>query len=233
VGDLDRVRYSFSYAFPLFLIAGYVIQNLRRPWGAGLLVFFTVFSFIALHQWFELPAHKFWRSDLAWVAEEARQFPVRENERVLIEIEHFPLTPPFVYYFMGPQYFHDISFPEYAGTRTLHAFNQRVRGKYIFCQNNAFVFSRHELASVPLLATAEWLFLVYTPWLEGVWSMFEGKGFRDLYQDKLERYALDGALTLVEKKVFPEAVLEIYRVAPAVNTAHATESEGVTGAGLR
>ena len=218
VGDLDRVRYSFAFAFPIFLITGCVIRNLRRPWGAGLLILFTAFSLIALHQWFGLPAHEFWRSDLAWVAQEARQFPVRENERVVIEIEHFPLTPAFVYYFMGPQYFHGISYPEYAGAQTLHAFNQRLRGKYVFCQNNVFVFSRHELASIPLLAKADWLFLVYTPWLEGPWKLFAGKGFRELYQDKLERYALDGALTLVEKKVFPQAVLEIYRVAPAART---------------
>ncbi len=82
-----RVRYLFSFAFPVFILAGFFISKLPRYIGRLVFFIFLFCSIYAVSVYFRLPAQRFWPAQLASLVSEAKDFRVRNTDKVIIEIE--------------------------------------------------------------------------------------------------------------------------------------------------
>lgn len=204
--DGSRARYSFPYIFPVFILTGVFIKQKRRY--AGILIFSALltYSAVAINGYFRSPVQQFWPAQLAPLVVEAREFPVKNSEKVTIEIETGFFVPVFVYYFYGPAYFRDSSFP--FGGANLTELSAAVKTNYQVYSNIASDKRFQFLLSIPNLERSDWLFLIYSNWLATSW----GKPFRRAYEEKLTKYGLQDSLSLVKKKSIGAFTLEIYKV---------------------
>jgi len=206
IKDYSRARYSFPYIFPIFILAGFFIKKIYKY--AGILVFSSLFIYSAfiVGRYLKSPAQQFWPAQLAPLAVEARRFPVQNTDKVTIEIETGFFIPVFVYYFYGPEYFRDSSFP--FGGANLRKLDGIFKPDYRVYSNIAPLKRFHLLSSIPSFIDSDWLFLIYSNWLSLSW----GKEFREVYEDKLKEYRLQDMLSLVKKKSVGAFTLEVYRV---------------------
>jgi len=206
IKDDSRARYSFPYIFPVFILTGFFLKKIHKY--AGMLIFsaLLIYSAFVAVGYFKSPAQQFWPAQLAPLAVEARKFPVQDTDRVTIEIETGFFVPVFVYYFYGPEYFRDSSFP--FGGANLRKLDGVFKPDYRAYSNIAPLKRFHLLSSIPSFIDSDWLFLIYSNWLYFFW----GKEFREVYEDKLKEYRLQDTLSLAKKNSIGAFTLEIYRV---------------------
>jgi len=206
IKDDFRARYSFPYIFPIFILTGFFIKKMHRY--AGVLIFsaLLIYSVFVIRVYFRLPMQQFWPAQLAPLVVEAKEFPVQNTDKVTVEIETGFFVPVFVYYFYGPGYFRDQCFP--FGGANLRKLDGILKPDYRVYSNIAPLKHSHFLYSIPNFIDSDWLFLIYSEWQPYYW----GKEFREVYEDKLREYHLQGALSLIRKNKIGGFTLEIYKV---------------------
>lgn len=206
INDDSRARYSFPYIFPVFILAGFFLRKMHRAAMTLTACALLVYSAFVAYGYFRLPAQRFWPAQLAPLVMEAKEFPIPDADKVTIEIESGFFVPVFVYYFYGPAYFREVTFP-FAGDN-LRQLNLKAKTNYRAYSNIVAFKHSQFLHSIPAFINSDWLFLIYSNWLSHSW----GKEFREAYEDKLRGYRLCDAITLIEKKAVGAFTLEIYKV---------------------
>ncbi len=86
--------------------------------------------------------------------------------------------------------------------------NASLKTNYKVYSNIALDSRLQFLLSIPYFRRSDWLFLIYSNWLDHAW----GKPFRQAYEEKLIKYRLQDALVLMRKKNLGAFTLEIYKV---------------------
>ena len=204
--DPGRARYLFSFIFPVFILAGFFISKLPRY--IGRLAFLTLLSLslYTISVYFRLPAKQFWPAQLAPLVNEAKAFSVPYKDKVIVEIEDSFFVPVFVYYFYGPRYFRDASVP-YGGANQKQL-NAALKTNYNVVFNVAGMEKFHSFDSAARVGDFDWLFLIYSDWLEDCW----GKSYRKVYEEKLVEKGMQDKIILVKKESAGTFTLEIYKV---------------------
>lgn len=203
----ERSRYMLSFIFPVFILGGLFISKLPRYIGGILFSIVLACSIYTLSLYFRLPAQKgFWLAQLAPIAKEAKDFPIPHTDKVIVEIEDSFFVPVFVYYFYGPGYFREMSIP-YGGAN-LRELNNDPKNNYKIVFSVAGIKRFHYFHSVAHLSDFDWLFIIYSDWMDGHW----GKHYREAYEEKLAQSKAAGRISLVKKESVGGFTLEIYKI---------------------
>lgn len=201
-----RARYSFAYIFPVFILAGFFIKNLPKHVSRLVFIAIVAYSLYVVGVYFKSPNQRFWPAQLAPIVREAKDFRLPETDKVIVEIEDSFFVPLFVYYFYGPGYFKGASLPyEKANLRQL---NKDPKNNYKIAFNAAGAKKFHSFNSVAHLPEFDWLFLIYSNWLETCW----GRPFREIYEEKLIDGDMQKRVSLVKKSSVGAFTLEIYKI---------------------
>jgi len=206
LNEPGRARYSFPYIFPAFILMGVFIKELPRH--ISRLVFFILISYsiYVVGTYFKAPDRKFWPAQLAPIVKEAKDFRLPNADKVIVEVEDSFFVPLFVYYFYGPGYFRDASVP-YGGAN-LRQLNRDPKNNYKIVFNMAGIKEFHSFNSAAHLSDFDWLFLIYSNWLETSW----GRPFREIYEEKLREAGSQSRISLVKKESVGGFTLEIYKI---------------------
>lgn len=204
--DPARIRYTFIFMFPFFVLSAYAIVNLRKIFRIAIFIVFFAVSLKSFDAYAKLSTNNlaFWPAPIALLSKEARDFPVKPHEKVLIEIQTDLYMPLFVYYFYGPEFLRPVSYPDlWANYKML----KQGIGPYKIVYNIACL-NVHLLLSVDMIPEADWLFLFYSDWSSGCW----GPDFIKIYLDKAESRGLRERLVFIERKKVGAFSLAIFKV---------------------
>lgn len=201
-----RARYTFPYIFPFFILAGLFVNKFSRNIGRSGFFVLLALSLYAINAYFRLPSQQFWPAPFVTIVNEAKDFQVRNTDKIIIEIEDSFFVPVFVYYFYGPKYFRGSSAP-YGGAN-LKQLNNGHKGNYKTFFNVAGIKDLHKFNSVEHLKNSDWLFLIYSNWLEPCW----GKSFRKIYDEKIKERGMQDKIVLVKQVCTGQFTLEVYKI---------------------
>jgi len=203
--EAARARYSLNFLFPLFILAGAFIRKSRR-YGFLILVVLLLFSADSIWCYFKSPIHTFWPAELPYVIEDARKFPVKADDKIIVEVEDAQFLSSFLYYFYSPKLLWEARFVN--NNEQLNSILGALKIKHRVYYNFAKRKEYHWLHSMPVLTKGDWLFLVYSNWHEYYW----GKSFEYFYEDRLRENGLLSKVELAEQKSQGGFSIAIYKV---------------------
>lgn len=211
VVDPYRIRYSLPFIFPLFVFAAFVIHRSSRIKGNFIFGILSLLSFSSLYV-NDAPSvhsqnfHDFWQAPIARMSKHMAEFPLPKDDISLIYIEQPDSVPIFVYYFYGPEYFHQVS----EDLENVNELSDSLKGSRcrIYYGQNLF---NHDLLLDDIVESekVDWIFLFYKDRPSVPKGNVDGQGG---YEQYLKDVGLWDKVDLIYHKYKNMYYFDVYKV---------------------